>query len=316
MDLALNSPITPMEPILAREVKDLNDWVYQVKWDGVRILCHIDNNQVWLWNKRLHQRTIQYPELQKAASLLKASSAILDGEAVVIKNQRPSFPAIMSRDNSRSELLIRQQRKSHPVEYMIFDLLYLDGRNLSDMPLLERRSMLEPILSCEPPLYLVENFPIGSTLFDAVKNEKMEGMVAKYGKSRYVPGKGHHAWYKYKTRLECQAVIGGFVRQGKRLKSLLVGLYDEGRLQYAGRVGTGLNESSRSILMEELSKMQVSSSPFAGPITRFRNVVFVRPLITLTIEFAEWTEDLCLRQPVITGFSHRQAEDCQLYNHT
>ncbi len=312
----MNSPIVPMEPILARELKDQADWTYQVKWDGVRLLCHLDNQQIWLWNKRLHQRSVQYPELQQATRLLKASSAIIDGEAVVIKNQRPSFPAIMSRDNSRSHSLIRQNLKSLPVEYMIFDLLYLNGRNLCYLPLSERRILLEKILICEAPFNLVEDFPRGSMLFEAIKLNDMEGIVAKSLNSQYVSGKEHNSWFKYKVRLQCHAVIGGFIKQGNRLKSLLVGLFAEDRLYYIGRASTGLNESSRDTLMSEFSKMGIPNSPFTGSAAPLKDAAFVSPVLTVVIEFAEWTYDLNLRQPVIIGFSTREPRDCRWDNYS
>lgn len=312
MDIALNSPISPMEPLLAHDVQDNDGWVYQVKWDGVRILCHLENKRVWLWNKRLHQRTAQYPELQKAASLIKGSSAIIDGEAIVIKNGRPSFPAIMSRDSSRNDSLIRKNQKSLPVEYMVFDLLYLDGQNLSNLPLNERRNLLENTVASEPPVHLVENFACGTLLYKAVKKERLEGIVAKDVKSCYISGKSHRAWFKYKIRLQCQAVIGGFIKQGNNLKSLHIGLFQGRRLNYIGRVSTGLDESTRSVLMHELSNMSIPSSPFVQPVASLGNTIFVRPVLTVSLEFTEWTEDLNLRQPVIIGFSTRRAEDCRM----
>jgi len=312
MAIALNQPNPVMEPILAYDLHDEPGFIYQVKWDGVRILCHLDKSQIRLWNKRLHERTLQYPELQQAARCFKADNAIVDGEAVALKNGKPSFPAVMSRDNCRTAASVKRQSKNLTVDYMIFDLLYLNGRALTDFPLRERKQMLAGIFLPRAGIHLIEDFQQGTSLYQAVKEQAMEGIVAKLESSRYVPGKHHKSWFKYKNRLRATAVVGALLMEGQRVKSLLLGLYHENHLVYIGRAGTGLNEEQRLSLFRELSALKSDTSPFRERLS-LCNLVYLKPVLTVLVEFAEWSEDLRLRSPVILGFSDQAARACRLF---
>lgn len=309
MAIVINHPIAVMEPIPAHDLQDEPGFIYQVKWDGVRILCHLEKNQVRLWNKRLHERTLQYPELQQASHCLRAQSAIVDGEAVVLKKGRPSFPAVMSRDNCRTTASVNRQSQNLAVDYMIFDLLYLNGKPLIDLPLRERREMLAGIFHPQGGIHLIEDFQQGAALFQAVKEKEMEGVVAKLEKSLYVSGKQHRYWFKYKNRLQTTAVVGALLLDGKRIKSLLLGLYQEDRLVYIGRASTGLNEEQKLSLFQELSAIKSDTSPFAEHL-RSHKLIYLKPVLTVLVEFAEWSEDLKLRSPVILGFSNQSAREC------
>lgn len=312
MQIGLNQPIAVMEPVLAHDLNDAPGFIYQVKWDGVRILCHLKGSQIRLWNKRLHERTLQYPELQRASQCLQAESAILDGEAVVLKNGKPSFPAVMSRDNCRSTASVYRHSQNLMVDYMVFDLLYLNDKALTHLPLLERKQMLKEVFIPQGGINLVEDFRQGAALYKAIKDQEMEGVVAKADNSIYVPGKHHKSWFKYKNRLRTTAVVGALLIEGKRVKSLLLGLYQDERLIYIGRASTGLNEEQKLALYRELPAIKADASPFAERLSS-RSLIYLRPFLTVLVEFAEWSEDLRLRSPVILGFSDQTARECQLF---
>lgn len=312
MQIVLNQPLTVMEPVLAHNLLEAPEYIYQVKWDGVRILCHLQGSQIRLWNKRQHERTMQYPELQQVSLCLQAQNAIVDGEAVVLKNGKPSFPAVMSRDNCRTAASVNRQSQNVVVDYMIFDLLYLNGRPLTDLPLRERKQMLDELFLPQKGIHLVEDFQQGASLYQAVKAQEMEGVVAKLGNSRYVPGKHHKSWFKYKNRRRTTAVVGALLMEGQRVKSLLLGLYQNSELIYIGRASTGLNEAQKLALARELSAIKCDTSPFAERLSP-RNFIYLKPALTVLVEFAEWSEDLKLRSPVILGFSDQPARDCSLF---
>lgn len=312
MDIRLNQPNQVMEPLSVPELQEKPGYIYQVKWDGVRILCHIETKQVRLWNKRLNERTLQYPELEQAARLVKAGSAILDGEVVVLKNGKPSFPSVMSRDNCRTLAAVNRQQAVMPAQYMVFDLLYLDGQALDQIPLGERREMLNHCFEPGSGIHLVEDFYQGALLFDAVKNQSMEGVVAKREDSPYIQGKHHQAWFKHKNRLRLNAVVGAFILEGRQLKSLVLGLMHEKGLVYIGRASTGLNEDQKTLLLKDLPGLKSELSPFQSTLPGHKNLVYIRPVLTVLVEFAEWSEDLRLRSPVIVGFSPKPPEECQL----
>lgn len=312
MESPLFTPLQPMEPVIDYNLQNRSDFVYQLKWDGVRILCHVFQGEVRVWNKHRHQRTLQFPELQELSHHLRSSSAILDGEAVVLNNGRPSFPGIMRRDRCSSSGAIALLRRQFPVQYMIFDLLYIDGNSITNQSLAERRMRLEACLNPGGPFHLVENFSQGELLYQAVREQEFEGVVAKNTNSIYRPGKRHRDWLKYKNRRRCLAVVGGYWSSGQKVRSLLLGLFQDRRLFYIGRAGSGLKDRELAELGRELPKLKIPGSPFANLAAAGRDVHFVKPLLVVRLEFAEWSEDLRLRSPVILGFSCHPPQECRL----
>lgn len=300
--------IAPMEVLPADKPFDDPDFVYQVKWDGVRMISYLTHNGLILINRRLHFRTEQYPELQELIRLVKVLPAVLDGEVVVLKNGKPSFSSVMSRDLTSSPRQISQLKKLMPIHYMVFDILYA-SRDLRNQPLQERQAVLNQVLIPADNIHLVEDFDRGSTLMDAVKSQDLEGIVAKRRSSLYISGKKHRDWYKIKYRRVQNCVVGGYTLRGTLINSLLLGVYQDQQLIYVGRAGTGLKESEWGILTRELPASSISYSPFSNKPFSSR-YHFVKPQLVVRVEFAEWTETLTLRSPVITGFSNHDASLC------
>lgn len=292
----------PMDPILREDVFDSPDYLYQLKWDGVRMLALLEEGKVELINKKLSLRTQQYPELQALPSCLKASSAVLDGEVVVLKDGKPDFAKVIARDRCSKASSIAHYQKNCPVHYMVFDLLFLNGQDLRQLSTQKRLEHLDEIFVNQHLAALVESFDQGVALYHAVDKMGLEGIVAKRRDSPYLPGKHHQAWFKIKCRRSQECLIGGYTLRGKLINALLLGVYREGSLYYAGRAGTGINSSQQELLSRELPKLRRSTSPFADYIRGREDLYFVEPFLGVKVEFMEWTENLHLRHPVIQGF--------------
>lgn len=292
--------ILPMEPIMREQVFDSEDFIYQLKWDGVRMLAYSGKNQVELINKRLNNRTAQYPELQALSSLLQGRQVVLDGEIVAFKDSQVSFPTVMRRDNARSERSITMLTKEVPVNYIVFDLLWDKNKDLRNLPLMERNKRLQEVLKPQDGIHIIEDFPSGNTLFTAVQGANLEGIVAKRKTSTYLAGKKHRDWFKIKYRRRQTCIIGGYTLRNNIANSLLLGMYQGDSLHYVGRAGSGLSESQWRELHSMLSSLQSDKAPFVSlPPKVAGESYFVKPDLVVDVEFAEWTENMHLRSPVI-----------------
>ena len=289
-----------MEPIIREQVFDSEDFIYQLKWDGVRMLVYSGKSRVELINKRLNNRTSQYPELKVLSSLLNGRQVVLDGEIVAFKDSRVSFPAVMRRDNARSERSIAMLLKEVPVSYIVFDLLWDEDKDLRTLPLMERKQRLQELLTPQEGIHIIEDFPSGSALFTAVQRANLEGIVAKRKTSLYLAGKKHRDWFKIKYRRRQTCVIGGYTLRNNIANSLLLGMYEEESLHYIGRASSGLSENDWKELHSLLSSLHSDKAPFVAlPSKIARESYFVKPDLVVDVEFAEWTENMHLRSPVI-----------------
>ena len=305
--------ILPMEPIMRKQVFDSEEFTYQLKWDGVRMLAYSGKNQVELINKKLNNRTAQYPELQALISLLHGRQAVLDGEIVAFKDSQPNFPAVMRRDNARKEKCIAMLLKEVPISYIVFDLLWDNDKDLRNLPLIERKRHLQNLLRPQNGIHIIEDFPSGSSLFTAVQEANLEGIVAKRKASPYLAGKKHQDWYKIKYRRRQSCIIGGYTLRNNIANSLLLGVYQGDNLHYVGRASSGLNESDWKELHSGMSHLQTGKMHFVSlPSQIARKCYFINPSLVVEVEFAEWTQDMHLRSPVIKGFLKIPPEQCQI----
>lgn len=203
--------IEPMKPITPPQIFYNEAFLYQVKWDGVRMLAYIDQGQVTLINKNLNNKTKQFPELTVLADLFPEKRGIVDGEVMVLKDGKPHFPSILRRNFNRSPMQISMLSRSLPVVYMIFDIIMLGERDLKQEPLSTRLAILKESLQWQAPFYQVDSFDDGPRLFNAVRENDLEGIVAKRRCSPYTPGKKHNDWFKMKYRKRRSFIIGGFI---------------------------------------------------------------------------------------------------------
>jgi len=305
--------IIPMEPILREEIFDSSDFTYQLKWDGVRMLTYVSGGKVELFNKRLHNRSDQYPELQLFSSLFKKNKVILDGEIIAFKDSKPNFPAVMRRDNARNKQRIQLLMQEVPINYIVFDLLWYEDEDLRVLSWEQRQQRLKELLKPQAMIHIIEDFPSGSSLFNAVKKAELEGVVAKRKASRYQDGKKHRDWFKIKYRRRQACVVGGYTLRNDVANSLLLGVYHDGLLRYVGRAGSGLKVSEWQELTTGLKLLQTNVAPFASFPGRLKETVFwLEPRLVIDVEFAEWTDDMHLRSPVIKDFLKIAPEECQV----
>ncbi len=303
--------LVPMLATLSKLPRDDENWGYEIKWDGVRAIAYCQGGRVSLETRNLHDVTAQYPEIRRLGAALGSREAVLDGELVTFdEDGRPSFQLLQSRMHLGSDSVIRRRMRDVPVTYMIFDLLYIDGHSLMQLPYEERRERLEG-LKLEGPHWQTPGYHRGDgkRLLDASRKQKLEGVVAKRLDSRYTPGKRGGAWLKIKNVHSQEVVIGGWLPgKGRRegmLGALLVGYYDherddQPRLVYAGKVGTGFDADDLRRLGEMLEPLRRATSPFDGRQPP-KDSVFADPELVAEVEFSEWTAAGTLRHPSFKG---------------
>ncbi|WP_139070066.1 non-homologous end-joining DNA ligase [Bacillus sp. FJAT-27225] len=304
-----------MEPVASIAIPDGEEWIAQVKWDGVRVLTYADDAGVRLYNRKKNERTMHYPEIANIQDYCSTSSVILDGEVISLGEKgRPSFQRVMRRDGLRNIDRIRSTAESVPIVYMIFDIIYLNGMWIDHKPFHERNEILSRIITTNEHIQLVPTISQTESLFNAIKEQEMEGIVLKRLGSPYSIGKKREDWLKVKNFQDIIAVIGGFTLRHNTVSSILLGLYDSnGALHYVGHTGTGkMTQSDWRELTKELTEIVTGQLPFNKIPQRHKDAIWVRPEMTVKIKFAEWTEGGALRQPSIEGFIEYPPEDCLL----
>ena len=300
---------TEIEPMLARVgglPRDDAGHGYEIKWDGVRAIAHVDAGHLTLTGRNGTDFTPRYPEVRALAEALGSQRLILDGEVVAFDPQgRPSFERLQSRMHLASDSAVRRRMADLPVTYVIFDLLWLEGHSTLELPYRERRRLLSELdlngASWRTPAHREGD---GKALLQASAEQELEGVIAKRLDSPYEPGRRSGAWIKIKNHCVQEVVIGGFTPgEGGRaasLGALCVGVYDDRRLLYAGKVGTGFTETLLGTLMRELEPLRRETTPFEGRQPP-KGTVFVEPRLVARVEFREWTRAGTLRAPAFKG---------------
>jgi bifunctional non-homologous end joining protein LigD len=293
----------PMGASVAEGIPRGDNWLFEVKWDGVRGLIFIDSGAMTIYTRNNNRCENQYPELQVLPHYVDAEQAVLDGEIVATDAKGVSkFELIQPRIHVRDASAIAKMANKSPVNLYLFDLLYWNGYDLRRTPLAERKRLLESIVK-PSPLIRVSGYLTGAgeDLLEAARQNGLEGLIAKASDSVY-ESRRSRAWLKLKVTSEQEFVIGGFT-PGERdtFGSLAVGFHENGKLIYAGNVGTGFTEK---ILRDLLAKMQsrvIEKMPFAPDKMIPRGTVWVKPELVAQVKFAEWTNDRKLRAPVYLG---------------
>jgi len=294
----------PMGAEIAASLPKGDQWVYEVKWDGVRGLVHLDNGTVSIYTRNNNRCERQYPELLVLPHYVDAGQAILDGEIVVLNEQGVSkFDLIQPRIHTQDAHAIAKMGQKKPVHLYVYDLVYLDGYDLRKVPLLERKRALAAILKPFALLRYSDHFPAaGDDLLEAARHNGLEGLVAKRGESCYESRRSRD-WLKYKLTCEQEFVIAGYT-PGERdtFGSLVLGYQDDqGELVYAGNVGTGFNEKTLQSLFKKLQPLVVSKKPFSRGEKIPKGSVWVKPELVAQVKFSNWTDEGRLRAPVYLG---------------
>lgn len=275
---------------LADEPFSNPEWIFEEKYDGVRILAYKEGESVSLISRNAIDRTDRYPHIAAAVGRLEARTLALDGEIVVFD----------SKHVSRFELL--QQKKGTP-RYAVFDLLYANGLDFREQPLSVRRKALEETVTKSEQILLSARLASdGLKAFQIASKRGMEGIVAKNLSSHYSESRSTQ-WLKIKAHMEDEFVIGGFTApSGSRnyFGALLLGENFHGALRYAGKVGTGFDEKTLASLYRKFQGLSRKGSPFSGEV-RERGAKFLSPRLVAQIAYTERTRDGKLRHPVYLG---------------
>ena len=242
--------IPPMLATLVGAPFDDPDWLFEVKWDGFRVEAVVDGGDVRLWTRGEQDASRYFGPFLDPPTWLDARRAIVDGEVIALdEHGEPDFALLQARIKGRGGPAVAPT----PFVYEVFDLLHLDGRSLLDEPLEERRRLLAEVLRPDPRVRLSEHIEAdGIAFFEAARSRGLEGIMAKDRRSPYVPGKRTDRWLKVKIRPEQELVVGGWVTgtgTAVELGALLVGVYEDGALRYAGKVGAGFTTDNRAELL-------------------------------------------------------------------
>lgn len=301
--------IEPMKALLVDSLPRGDDWIYELKFDGVRALAAKDGSQVRLYSRNAKDLTVKYERVTAALEQLAARQAVLDGEIVALDPQgRSSFQLLQT---------YHMTAKKPPLFYYVFDLLNLEGQDLSSLPLGQRKDLAEKILAGVPSAI---RFSPGiransDKVLRELKARGLEGLLAKRNDSIYEPGRRSRNWVKFKWSNEQEFVIGGYTQpKGGRacFGAILVGYYEQEKLQFVAKVGTGFDEKRLSSLYKQFQKLKRPTCPFANlpeksatsrglTASQMRFCTWLEPKLVGEIRFAEWTRDGHLRQPVFLG---------------
>jgi bifunctional non-homologous end joining protein LigD len=280
------------------------NWLFEIKWDGIRTLAFLENGNVSLFSRSKREVTAEFPEFQDLAKCLRAGTAILDGEIVTLdKNGRSDFQKLQNRFGVTrpSQNLIQ----SVPLTYYLFDLLYCNGFDVRKTPLLQRKELLRQVLRGDDRVrYSEHQLEKGKELYAVAKEQGLEGIVGKQIESPYTGNRTDY-WLKFKIVNELDAVVVGWTaprRTRQYFGALVLALYDEKKeLQFIGSVGTGFDQKTQKALLAQLEELRVARSPLRNPPKLRERVEWVRPEMVARIKFANWTEDNHLRAPVFLG---------------
>lgn len=273
-----------------------DDWLHETKWDGYRIVATVADRKVRLWSRNAIEWTAKLPELAQAVASLKLRSAQLDGEMVVLRGGRDDFNALQGRLSAENK---------DPAVYVLFDIPHLNGQSLRDLPLVERKAMLERILKAHPhPLLRYSEHRIGNgeRAFARATADGLEGIVSKRVNSPY-RGTRNGDWIKVKGRPSDEFVVVGFTEpKGSRagIGALLLATPLDGKLIYVGRVGTGLGDAQLRSLREQLGKTVVATPPAdTGTMSRKDQAlaIWVKPKLIVEVFYQGIGGQGLLRQP-------------------
>jgi bifunctional non-homologous end joining protein LigD len=296
--------IPPMNATLVAAAFDDPNWLFEVKWDGFRVEAVVDAGATRIWTRGGLDAGRYFGAFLEPATWIAARQAIVDGEVIALDDAgEPDFARLQARIKDRAGL----QAGAEPFLFEVFDLLYLDGRSLLAEPLEDRRRLLADVLRPDPRVSLSEHVERdGLAFFEMARARGLEGIMAKDRRAPYEPGLRTLTWQKVKIRPEQELVVGGWttgIGAAIGLGALLVGVYEDDLLRYAGKVGTGFTGDKRSELLPLLPALAADEPPFSPPPSRAasRSAHWLRPELVIRAEFAGWTGDGLVRQAAYKG---------------
>ncbi len=295
-----------IEPMLASSQSQpptSGDYIYEVKWDGIRGLISLDEGEIKIRSRNQKDLTKKFPELAIPDQAFRATSALFDAEIVCLEESGlPIFENVIHRMHQRSEGGIERARAKYPAVCYVYDCLYLDGRPLVNEPLVRRREWLADAIRKDTPYRVSEVVEEGKAFFEAAKQMGLEGIMAKVRDSKYLPGKRSTSWLKIKARQTADCVIIGYT-QGKGNREKLFGAlhiaYNNGNgLQYGGKVGTGFDTKMMKSVFAEVKKIKEAPRAVEEKPIDDAKTVWIEPRLFCEIEYASMTPNATYREPV------------------
>lgn len=274
------------------EAFDDKEWLFEIKWDGYRAIADTRNSNLELYSRNGNSFLQHYPLLASSLKKIK-HEVVLDGEIVVLNEQGfPDFQKIQHYEDNTS----------FPLVYYVFDLLFLNGQELYDLPLIERKKLLKKLLPKDPMIkysdHILQN---GKDFFGASVQQNLEGIMAKKADSQYYPGKRTNEWLKVKNHKSADVLIAGYTKptgSRKYFGSLVLAVKDGKEFKHAGHAGTGFDDKKLKELYDLLQPIRQENSPFNEKIETSNVVTWVKPVYVCEVKFTEWTKDDKLRHPV------------------
>jgi bifunctional non-homologous end joining protein LigD len=287
--------VKPMLAKLKDGVFDSPEWIYEIKWDGYRAITEIENGEVNLYSRNLISFNNKYKPIVKSLQSF-GHNVVLDGEIVVLNaDGTSSFQMLQQYDENPSPDLC----------YVVFDILFLDGHDLRNLPLIERKEILKKVLTDSPNLKYSDHIEeTGTQFFAAAKKSKLEGIMAKRADSMYRIGSRSDQWLKIKIIAAQEAIICGFTaprNSRKNFGALILGTYEKGKLVYIGHTGGGFTEALLASTLKLMKPLIQEKSPFDVKIKTNEKVTWIKPKLVCEISFSEWTHDGHMRQPIFQG---------------
>lgn len=294
---------TPMLPMLVAKPFNRKDWLFEIKWDGYRAIATKQGTHCQLYSRNNISLATQYPTIIEALKKID-HDIVIDGEIVVVdKDGRSQFQLLQNYTRTSSGTLI----------YYVFDLLFIDGKDLQKHPLIERKKLLQKILPQRSCIKLSKHiFEKGIAFFKAAQKQKLEGIVGKESTSPYVQGRTK-LWQKIKIIHEQEAIIIGFTKpKGSRsyFGSLVLAAYKGKKLYYIGNVGSGFTQASLQKLYKRMKPLSITECPLATKPPFHETVTWLSPRLVAQIKFAQWTHKGIMRQPIFLGLrSDKKAQE-------
>jgi len=282
--------VAPMLCTLTKEVMVDERYLYELKWDGYRIISYVQKGKVRMDSRSALNYTHKYPNIVRALLELK-QDLVLDGEVVVFNEEGiPDFDSLQLYNGATTS-----------INYCVFDILWLNGYDLTQLPFTERKQILKSILRRSKVIRYSESYDDGKALYQQTLKKNMEGIVAKMKDSPYQPGARNDNWLKTPTRKRQEFVIGGWAESDKSrsFRSLLFGAFQNGKLEWIGRSGGGYKEKEMPAILKQLKALEVPNSPFVNKIldTKGAKTHYVKPTLVANFEFAAWTKSGRIRKP-------------------
>ncbi|MBL6445588.1 non-homologous end-joining DNA ligase [Fulvivirga sp. 29W222] len=299
----LSTPAEPMMADTATKVPMGDEYIYELKWDGIRSIIIVNEGEVNIWSRNHKNLNKQFPELLAADKAFRVTNAVIDAEIVCFdKVGKPDFKTVIHRMQRTGASEIERSSKKYPAYCYVFDLLYLDGRPLINEPLLRRREWLHDSIRKDMPYRMSEAVKEGKELYEATKKMQLEGIMAKDGNSKYYPGKRSAGWVKVKSKKTAEALIIGYTKgRGDRefaFGALHLGQYIDNKLVYRGKVGTGFNDKMIKGLFRNLSRLQKIDKPIDEDPVDIARTVWVEPRLVCEVEYSMITRKGSFREPV------------------